>query len=174
LSDEYEGWEGDTEREVDWQSGCCVMLRGDLLKKLGGFDGQFFYQFEEVDLCRRVWGAGFRIRFTPEVSITHLGGQSVGRFPLRFAIEVCRNGYRYFYKHYGRRGAQQYRRVVLTKFRLRQVGYGLANLLRPNDAAKGRLEMYRAAVLWNRQLDPIQFVEHGIEQPVEQVPVQTT
>jgi hypothetical protein len=34
--------------------------------------------------------------------------------------------------------------------------------------------MYRAAVLWNRQLDPIQFVEHGIEQPVEQVPVQTT
>jgi hypothetical protein len=63
---------------------------------------------------------------------------------------------------------------VLTKFRLRQAGYGLANLLRPNDAAKGRLEMYRAAVLWNRQLDPIQFVEHGIEQPVEQVPVQTT
>jgi len=174
LSDEYEGWEGDTEREVDWQSGCCVMLRGDLLKQLGGFDGQFFYQFEEVDLCRRVWGAGFRIRFTPEVSITHLGGQSVGRFPLRFAIEVCRNGYRYFYKHYGRKGAQQYRRVVLTKFRLRQAGYGLANLLRPNDAAKGRLEMYRAAVLWNRQLDPIQFVEHGIEQPVEQVPVQTT
>src|SRR5208283_5748939 len=105
LSDEYEGWQGDTEREVDWQSGCCVMLRGDLLRKLGGFDERFFYQFEEVDLCRRVWGAGFRIRFTPKVSITHLGGQSVGRFPVRFAIEVCRNGYRYFYKHYGARGA---------------------------------------------------------------------
>ena len=55
LSDEYEGWKGDTEREVDWQSGCCVLLRGDLLKKLGGFDEQFFYQFEEVDLCHRYW-----------------------------------------------------------------------------------------------------------------------
>jgi GT2 family glycosyltransferase len=167
LSDEYEGWKGDTEREVDWQSGCCVMLRGNLLRQLCGFDERFFYQFEEVDLCRRVWGAGYSIRFTPEVSITHLGGQSVGRFPVRFAIEVCRNGYRYFYKHYGPKGARQYRRMILTKMRLRQAGYGLANLVRPNDVVKGRLAMYRATVKWNKQLDPIEFVEHGIEQPVE-------
>jgi len=53
LSDEYVGWVGDTERKVDWQSGCCVLLRGKLLKELGGFDERFFYQFEEVDL----WGA---------------------------------------------------------------------------------------------------------------------
>jgi GT2 family glycosyltransferase len=167
LSDEYEGWKGDTEREVDWQSGCCVMLRGDLLKKLGGFDEQFFYQFEEVDLCRRVWSSGSGIRFTPSASITHLGGQSVGRFPIRFAVEVCRNGYRYFYKHYGRKGARQYRRVVLLKFWVRQVGYGLLNLVRPNDIVKRRLEMYRTTVRWNQQQDPIQFVEHGTEQPVK-------
>ena len=174
LSDEYEAWEGDTEREVDWQSGCCVMVRGDLLTQLGGFDEQFFYQFEEVDLCRRVWTAGSRIRFTPKVSITHLGGQSVGRFPIRFAIEVCRNGYRYFYKHYGPQGARQYRRMLLTKLFIRQAGYGFANLLRPSDVVKGRLEMYRATVRWNQQLDPVEFVEHGVEPPVEAVPAQST
>ena len=168
LSDEYEGWLGDTEREVDWQSGCCILLRGDLLKKLGGFDERFFYQFEEVDLCRRVWNSGFAVRFTPSVSITHLGGQSVSRFPVRFAVEVCRNGYRYFYKHYGRRGAQQYRLVMLTKFRLRQAGYGLLNLLRPNEVVKRRLEMYSATVRWNQHLDPIQFVQHGTEHSAEQ------
>jgi GT2 family glycosyltransferase len=171
---EYEWWKGDTERDVDWQSGCCIMLRGDLLKKLGGFDERFFYQYEEVDLCRRVWNAGLRIRFTPEVSITHLGGQSVGRFPVRFAVEVCRNGYRYFYKHYGSRGAQRYRSVLLTRFRIRQVGYGLLNLLRPSDAVKRRLEMYSATVRWNQRLDPIEFVQHGTEQPVEQASLQTT
>ena len=173
LSDEYEAWQGDTEREVDWQSGCCVMLRRDLLTQLGGFDEQFFYQFEEVDLCRRGWNAGSRIIFTPEVSITHLGGQSVGRFPVRFAIEVCRNGYRYFYKHYGPKGARQYRRMLLAKLRVRQAGYGFANLVRPNDAVKRRLEMYRATVRWNQQLDPVEFVEHGTEQPAETVPAQT-
>jgi GT2 family glycosyltransferase len=174
LSDEYEGWKGDTEREIDWQSGCCVMLRGSVLGTLGGFDEQFFYQFEEVDLCRRVWGAGFRIRFTPQVSITHLGGQSVGRFPVRFAIEVCRNGYRYFYKHYGAQGAQQYRYTMLMKLRLRQLGYGIVNMVRPSEAVKGRLAMYSASIRWNQQLNPVQFVEHGIECPVEQASAQTT
>jgi GT2 family glycosyltransferase len=172
LSDEYEGWKGNTEREVDWQSGCCVMLRRELLNRLGGFDEQFFYQFEEVDLCRRVWSAGSRIRFTPASSITHLGGQSVGRFPIRFALEICRNGYRYFYKHYGNRGARQYRRVVLLKFWVRQVGYGFLNRMRPNDILKHRLEMYRTTVRWNEQQDPIEFVEHGTERPIEQASVQ--
>jgi|SRR5579862_123540 len=167
LTPEYDWWKGDTEREIDWQSGCCVMLRGELLKQLRGFDEQFFYQFEEVDLCRRVWNAGYRIRFTPEASITHLGGQSVKRFPARFAIEVCRNGYRYFFKHFGSRGARQYRVVVLVSLAVRRLGYGLWNLFRPNDVLKSRLEVYRVTAQWNRQLDPIQFVEHGVEQPAE-------
>jgi GT2 family glycosyltransferase len=171
LSPEYDWWDGDTEREVDWQSGCCIMFRGELLRKLGGFDERFFYQFEEVDLCRRVWDTGYRIRFTPDVSITHLGGQSVGRFPVRFAIEVCRNGYRYFYKHFGDRGARQYRLVLLTRLRVRQVGYGLLNLIRPDETVKSRLEMYRATARWNQQLDPIEFVQHGTEQPVDQISV---
>jgi GT2 family glycosyltransferase len=167
LTPEYDWWKGDTEREVDWQSGCCVMLRGDLLKQLGGFDEQFFYQFEEVDLCRRVWNAGYRIRFTPHASITHLGGQSVKRFPARFAIEVCRNGYRYFFKHFGSQGARQYRLVVLVSLAVRRIGYGVWNLIRPNEILKNRLEVYRVTAKWNRQLDPIQFVERGIEQPAE-------
>jgi GT2 family glycosyltransferase len=79
VYEEYPRWRGDTERSVDWQSGCCVMFRAGLLKNLGGFDEQFFYHFEEVDLCRRVWNAGRPILFTPQAVITHLGGQSVGR-----------------------------------------------------------------------------------------------
>jgi GT2 family glycosyltransferase len=174
LLDEYEGWNGDTEREVDWQSGACLLVRGELLKKLGGLDERFFYQFEEVDLCKRVWDAGYRIRFTPEVTITHLGGQSVARFPVRFAVEVCRNGYRYFYKHYGSRGARRYRRVLLLKFRTREVGYRLLNLIRPSEALTRRLEMYRATIRWNQNIDPIEFVQHGTEQPAEQISLQTT
>ena len=163
LSEEYVSWQGDTERDVDWQSGCCIMFRADVLRSLGGFDEQFFYQWEEVDLCRRVHNAGYRIRFTPDAAITHLGGQSVGRFPVRFAIEVCRNGYRYFYKHYGRWGARRYKQVVLIKFVLRHIGYGLLNFFRPTDTLKRRLDMYNAAIQWNRQIDPIRFVEQGSE-----------
>ena len=64
--------------------------------------------------------------------------------------------------------------MLLAKLRIRQAGYGLANLVRPNEVVKGRLEMYRATVAWNKQLDPVQFVEHGTEQAVESVSVQSS
>src|SRR5436305_10775375 len=163
VYEEYPGWHGDTERVIDWQTGCCVMLRGDLLNRLGGFDEQFFYHFEEVDLCRRVWNAGNPILFTPEAVITHLGGQSVSRFPIRFDIEKHRSRYRYFYKHFGARGARSCRRLSITRIRLRQLGYGLKNFFRPTESGERRLEMYREVVRWNLAIDPISFVEQGIE-----------
>ena len=168
LADCYLGWYGDSEREVEVQAGCCVMFRGELLKKLGGFDEQFFYQFEEVDLCLRVWQSGHPIRFTPDASITHLGGQSVRRFPARFAVEICRNGYRYFHKHFGKKGAQRWRKVVLLHCRVRLLGYGLLNLFQSSDTLKRRLEMYRVTIQWNKLVDPVEFVERGHEPLMEQ------
>jgi len=168
ISDKYVGWNGETEREIDWQSGCCVMIRGDLLKRIGGFDEQFFFHYEEVDLCFRVWESGHPIRFTPDVTITHLGGQSVGRFPVRFAIETTRNCYRYFYKHFGAQGARQCRRVMLLHLRIRQAAYGLLCWLKPTDILKRRMDMYRLVIGWNTMLDPIEFLEHGTEPQVLQ------
>lgn len=161
--DVYPGWRGDSERPVDWQSGCCVMFRGNLLKQLGNFDEQFFYHFEEVDLCRRVRSAGYSILFTPEATITHLGGQSVGRFPIRFAIERYRSRYKYFYKHYGARGLRHCQWFSLASIRIRQAGYSLIGFFNPSEATHNRLEMYRAVAQWNRLLDPIRFVERGEE-----------
>jgi GT2 family glycosyltransferase len=170
FADQYLRWEGDTEREIDWQSGCCVMFRANVLKQLNGFDEQFFYQYEEVDLCRRVWDAGYPIRFTPTASITHLGGQSVGRFPIRFVIEVSRNRYRYYYKHFGKQGARRCRLIMLMHFRVRLLGYGLLNLFRPSETLKNRLAMYRAAIKWNKLVDPVEFVETGAEPQIEAAP----
>jgi GT2 family glycosyltransferase len=147
------------------------MFREDLLKSLGGFDEQFFYHFEEVDLCRRVRSAGRPILFTPEAVITHLGGQSVNRFPVRFEIEKHRSRYRYFYKHFGARAAWRCRRLSIARIRVRQVGYGLLNLLKPEETIQRRLDMYREVIRWNQALDPVEFVEKGEEPRLEQTSV---
>ena len=159
VSDVYTGWKGDSERVIDWQSGCCVMFRADVLKSLGGFDGEFFYHFEEVDLCRRVWDAGYSILYTPDAVITHLGGQSVNRFPIRFELERYRSRYRYFYKHFGPRGARRCRRTVLAWIWIRQFGYGFLALFGSSETLKRRMEMYRVSARWNHELDPVRFVE---------------
>jgi GT2 family glycosyltransferase len=163
ISDIYTGWDGLTERVIDWQSGCCVMFRRDVLRALGGFDNQFFYHYEEVDLCLRTWKAGHSIVYTPDAVITHLGGQSVNRFPVRFELEKCRSRYRYFYKHFGSEGARKSRLTNLAWFRVRQLGWRLKGLCSRSEGLESRLEMYRRMAQWNKHIDPARFVQQGEE-----------
>src|SRR2546423_1449242 len=163
LSDRYSRWKGDTEREVDWQSGCCLLVRGDLLRRIGGFDEQFFYYYEEVDLCKRVWNAGYSIVYTPAVSITHLGGQSTKRFPVAFELDKQITRYRYHYKYSGRRGARQCRRNSLIWYATRLAAHGVLQMISPTETRKKRLELYRAAIEWNWRVDVERLVEKGEE-----------
>ncbi len=171
ASDCYHGWDGRSERTIGFQSGCCIMFRRDLLRRLGGFDERFFYHFEETDLCNRVWQWGSSILFYPGAEITHLGGQSVGRFPIRFALETYRSGYRFFYKHYGWQGVTGIRLIYLLSLGLRYCGYKLVSCFRTSEGLKNRLKMYQVAMKWNFQLDPIRFIESGKEPDVGYEPL---
>ena len=162
-SDLYPNWEGRSERTIGFQSGCCVLFRGELLKRLGGFDERFFYHFEESDLCYRVWKSGSTVLFYPGAKIVHLGGQSVGKFPIRFALETYRSGYRFFYKHAGKKGAVRIRRVYLLGLLLRYCGYRVRSFFGTDEALETRLSGYRVALRWNFQLNPVRFVESGEE-----------
>jgi len=55
------------------------------------------------------------------------------------------------------------RRVTLAWLRVRQLGYGLIQLLRPTDAVRNRLELYKVAVAWNKSVKPVRLVENGEE-----------
>jgi GT2 family glycosyltransferase len=159
----YHGWKGDTEREVEWQSGCCVMFRGELLKKLGGFDPQFFYHCEEVDLCKRVWKAGYKVLFTPAAQITHIGGQSVKRARTRFDLETHRSFYKYFYKHYGETGAKRIRYPILALLLRRWVHARILATLKPTQTNKEIAESLRIQIKWNYRLDPVRLVKNQEE-----------
>jgi GT2 family glycosyltransferase len=171
LASDYRGWDGQTERTIGYQSGCCILFRAALLKGLNGFDERFFYHFEETDLCCRVWKSGSPVLFYPGSEITHLGGQSVGRFPIRFALETYRSGYRYFFKHYGLAGALRLRRVYLLNLSIRFAGYKLLNMFKPTEALENRLKMYRVALRWNFELDPVSFIGSGEEPAVGYEPL---
>ncbi len=60
-------------REVDFCSGCFLMVRAELLHRLGGFDDAFAPSYyEETDLCLRIQQAGFSVVYDPAVVLTHL------------------------------------------------------------------------------------------------------
>ena len=161
----YMGWTGEVERPVGWVSGCFILLRGDLLKCIGGFDEQFFYYCEDKDLCRRVGEAGYAVLYTPAATITHLGGQSTqGRFPaLTFALDSQVTHYLYYYKYYGKQGVRRWRRITLASLSVRRLGYGLLQFLKPTETRQRRLELLRALFTWNYRADPVRLVENGEE-----------
>ncbi|RJP74068.1 MAG: glycosyltransferase [Candidatus Zixiibacteriota bacterium] len=69
----------DREHEVDALSGCCMMVRRDLLQRLGGFDPDFFMYGEDLDLCYRIHQQGYRIIYSPATRIVHFKGESTRR-----------------------------------------------------------------------------------------------
>lgn len=91
---------------VDWCIGAALMLRAEAFHRLGGFDPNIFLYAEELDLCKRLDGAGWEIWFTPGVRVRHLGAgsQSTPTDALRMARIA--SGHRYYYrKHHGPLGA---------------------------------------------------------------------
>jgi len=62
--------------EVDWVPGAFSIVRADVLNKVGFFDSDFFLYSEEVDLCRRIRKAGYKIMYWPDIVVIHIGGES--------------------------------------------------------------------------------------------------
>ena len=56
--------------EVPILSGCFIFLRVSVLKKIGGFDEQYFMYMEDYDLCRRI-GEKYKVIYYPKVEIFH-------------------------------------------------------------------------------------------------------
>ncbi|MBN2213329.1 MAG: glycosyltransferase [Bacteroidales bacterium] len=61
-------------REIFWASGACMFLRASAYFEAGGLDADFFAHMEEIDLCWRLKRLGYKIVFSPEVTIYHVGG----------------------------------------------------------------------------------------------------
>lgn len=66
----------DQEHEVEAISGAYFLAQTALLKKLGGFDEDFFMYGEDLDLCYRINELGYQIQFIPKYCVQHLKYQS--------------------------------------------------------------------------------------------------
>ena len=65
-----------TAEAVDWVPGAFAIMPRHLIVQISLFDPRFFLYYEEVDLCRRIHKAGFKVYYWPDLVITHIGGAS--------------------------------------------------------------------------------------------------
>jgi GT2 family glycosyltransferase len=61
---------------MDYATGCCFLVRREVLATTGVFDDQYFLYLEDVDLSYRIKRAGFRLEMEPQAVIWHKNGGS--------------------------------------------------------------------------------------------------
>lgn len=69
-------WDHASVRECDWVPGCYYLIRREVIDQIGLFDPRYFLYYEEVDHCKRVKQAGWKVVYYPDTTVVHIGGES--------------------------------------------------------------------------------------------------
>ena len=86
-----------TVQGVPLASGCFMLLRTALFRRLGGFDPRFFLYFEDYDLSLRV-GREASVAYVPGARIVHHGGEAA-RKGWRHVAWFVSSAWRFFARH---------------------------------------------------------------------------
>lgn len=89
------------ERDVEWVSGCAILLSRRALEAFGPFDEEYFAYHEEVDWCASARERGFRVVYAPRAVVLHRGQASSGgnAFVSRRQYLTARNMVRFVRRH---------------------------------------------------------------------------
>jgi GT2 family glycosyltransferase len=82
---------------VPLASGCFMLARSALFRRLGGFDPRFFMYFEDYDLSLRA-GREANVAYVPAARIVHHGGEASRKGP-RHVAWFLRSAWRFFATH---------------------------------------------------------------------------
>jgi len=78
--DEVDRGQFEEEKEITFATGCCLLIKREVLTKIALFDEKFFLYGEDVDFSIRVVRAGFKIFYAPKAHLWHknAGSSSAG------------------------------------------------------------------------------------------------
>jgi len=82
-------------RPVDWVAGLFMLFSARAFAAVGGFDERYFLYYEDVDICCRLRLAGWRVLWSPAVSVQHDARRTSHR-RLSYLLHHIRSMMRFF------------------------------------------------------------------------------
>lgn len=111
--------------EVGWVGGTFMVIKRDLINKIGGLDEKIFMYFEDTDYCYRAQKAGFKTMLNPTIVVEHISGASSDNPSLRQWTGEYQ-GLVYFYrKHFGLLASLLIKLLSLVSIFLRIIAFSL-------------------------------------------------
>jgi GT2 family glycosyltransferase len=138
-------------QRVDWVVGACLLVRRQAYEQVGGLDEGFFMYSEELDWCRRIKAAGWRVVYYPAAQVVHYEGKSSEQAVPARHINFQRSKIRYFRKYHGP--------VVATALRLCLLGTYVWQL--GLELAKGAVG-HKRPLRWQRARAYWQVLRSGL------------
>ena len=90
----------DETHEVAGVSGSCMLIRREVVDRIGFLDERYFAYQEDADYCYQARNAGWQVYYVPAARIMHYGGQGGSRVkPYRSILEWHRSYYLYYRKN---------------------------------------------------------------------------
>ena len=86
--------------DVDWISGCAILVRRAVVEQVGMLDERFFYYWEETEWCLRAREGGWRIIQVPQARIWHKGVQRAYHPSPNVTYYATRNRFLMLEKHH--------------------------------------------------------------------------
>ncbi|MGI5816643.1 MAG: glycosyltransferase family 2 protein [Armatimonadota bacterium] len=90
----------DTEHDVDWASGACLLIRREAYEQVGELDEGFVWGSEDVDYCFRMHRAGWSVLYSPVTDVVHAVGRSTDQAVVPTIMRTHRGMYRLYAKHF--------------------------------------------------------------------------
>lgn len=100
-----------TSRDVPQPPGAVFCMRRDEYLRMGGLDEVLSLYYNDVDLSKRLWRAGRKIRYLTEAVVMHHRGASTKSFA-KMLVLWHKNRIAYYQKHYGTFGLVWIRFVI--------------------------------------------------------------
>ena len=88
---------------IFWASGAAFAIRKEIFEKMNGFDDNFEFHMEEIDLCWRIQNRNYLIAYCPDSVVYHLGGGSLAMGSPRKVYYNFRNNLVMLFKNYTRK-----------------------------------------------------------------------
>ncbi|MGW8144723.1 MAG: glycosyltransferase, partial [Anaerolineales bacterium] len=85
--------------QVDFITGCGVLVSRKLLEAAGGFDPIYFLNYEDVDWGLRARRLGFEVWFTPDAIMWHKVSGTLGQASPTNTYYMTRNGLLFFWRN---------------------------------------------------------------------------
>lgn len=86
-------------KEVDQLMGACIVVRRDVLERVGLLDERFPLFFNEVDWCYRIKHAGWKIMFFPDAEVIHYLARSTSKIRCKMIALSHLGAYNFFRIH---------------------------------------------------------------------------